>query len=94
MHTLPRPIKPELIDVGDTVEAIYPEDGGLTLRKRGTVSKIDTYVGSRLFLTAEGACIFRYSPGTTSPVKVILIARGPVPSEPLSMFDELLNTRL
>lgn len=92
-HTFPRPVKPELISVGDMIEAVYPEDGGITIRKRGTVHKIDVYAGTRLFLTREGAAIFQYAPGRRAPVKIMLLAREPATNEPLSMFDDLLELR-
>lgn len=83
----PRPIQPELIVVGDEIEAEYPSDGGITVTKRGTVARIDAHAGARHLVTEQGAVLAVWSPGFSSRIKFSLIMRE-YQHETLSLFDD------
>lgn len=84
-------IKPELIDEGDIIEVQYPDDGGITVVKRGVVAYIQAHAGGRYFLTQQGATIACYSPGKPTDLKFSLIARIAPANEMLEMFEERLS---
>lgn len=83
----PRPIAPELIMEGDTIECEYPSDGGITITKRGTVGKIDAWGGLRYFSTDEGGTLAVYQPGRATNVKFTILLRN-YQHETLSLFDD------
>lgn len=83
----PRPIQPELIMVGDEIEAEYPSDGGITVTKRGTVARIDAHAGARHLVTEQGAVLAVWSLGFSSSIKFSLIMRD-YQHESLSLFDD------
>lgn len=83
----PRPIQPELIVVGDEIEAEYPSDGGITVTKRGTVARIDAHAGARHLVTPQGAVLAVYHPGFSTGVKFTLNMRT-YQHDTLSMFDD------
>lgn len=73
---------------GDTIEVEYPEDGGITMLKRGIVSYVQAYAGSRYFITQEGATLARYTPGASSGnVKFTIINRAPMPETMLAGLE-------
>lgn len=88
----PRPIQPELIDEGDIIEVQYPDDGGITMIKRGVVAHINSHAGMCHFLAQQGGVIGRYAPGAFKKPseKFYLIARMPRSHEMLDMFAERL----
>lgn len=87
---LPRPIKPELINVGDTVVVTLPEDGGIVTRHEATVHSTQRHAGMVHLLTADRSVIARYAPGHPSAgVKYTLVRRADVVQEPLALFEEL-----
>lgn len=89
----PRDTKPELIEPGDRVRVTFPEDGGVTVRREGVVSKLQRHIGVVHLLTADGAVLGRYRPGERSLQKYTLLDRAPLIQEPLSLFDDLERIR-
>lgn len=85
---VPRTIAPELIISGDTIEVEYPEDGGVTVVKRGIVAYVQPHAGMRHLLTQEGSVLAVWSPGKRDRVKYTLIDRMPVIGSMLEMFEE------
>lgn len=83
-------IKPELIDEGDIIEVQYPDDGGITIIKRGVVAYIERHAGMRHFLTQQGAVIARHRIGERAKLKFSLIARIAPNNEMLEMFADRL----
>lgn len=81
---LPRPIKPELIELGDTVTAVFKRDNGVQMTQSGTVEKIETRGATRLLRTREGGVIAAWSPGIGTGLTFTLTARREPPQTPLS----------
>lgn len=87
----PRPIEPELIESGDTIEVEYREIDGIISTKRGTVAYIAPHGHARHFVTQYGATIAQYSVARKSDnfgKKFILIDRAPIATPMLDMFTE------
>lgn len=82
-------IKPELISEGDIIEVQFPDDGGITIIKRGVVAYLERHAGMVHFLTQQGSVIARYMPGRPTLDKYTLIARI-APEQPmLDMFQDM-----
>lgn len=84
---MPRPIKPELIEPGDFLEVEYPESGGITVLKRGTVERIEVHGANRHIVTSEGSVLASYYPGMKTGAKFLLIRRS-YGGELLEMFAD------
>lgn len=91
---VPREIKPELVEIGDTISVTFPRDGGLTVTHVGRVAKATTHGKTRYLITAEGATVLAWEP-TGNRVKIILLKREPVPGETLfEMSDNMHEIRV
>ena len=85
---IPRPIQPELIMSGDTIEVEYPEDGGITIVKRGVVAYVQPHAGNRHILTQEGSTLAVWSPGKRDGLSFTLLDRIPNITPMLDFFEE------
>lgn len=92
MNNLPRPIKPELIEIGDDIEVTLPKVDGVVHTLRGVVGKRMDHGAARYLLTAEGYTLLAWEPGRAG-VKVTLHKRKPVYVKPLFDYDVLNETR-
>jgi len=86
---IPRPIKPELIVVGDEISVQYPEDGGVTVTKRGVVDNVEAHAGMRYILTAQGGVLAVWQPGKPDKLTFTLEKRATIIEPMLDMFTEL-----
>lgn len=86
-------LKPELVEVGDTIAVTYPESGGIKITKTGTVAKRIDYNSVRHMMTEEGSTIFSWEPGKNTGIQVVLLAKKPVeqPESMLDMFRERIG---
>jgi hypothetical protein len=84
----PRPIAPELIEAGDTIECEFPETAGVTVIKRGIVAYVQAHAGQRHILTQEGTVLSVWQPGKNNRVKYTLINRAEFGTPMLDMFVE------
>lgn len=82
----PRFIRPETVEIGDTVRVTYPVNGGIEVSKVGTVASREDHGNLRIYLTAEGGHLFDWQPHTTRHVRVTLLARNP-PASGETLFD-------
>lgn len=89
-NTLPRPIRPELIEIGDKVRVTFPTKKGVTMTHEGVVSSRVDHGAVRFLYTEEGATLFSWQVGK-SALRVLLLDRPPAPQEPLSLFTEVLE---
>lgn len=85
----PRTIKPELIEIGDDIEATMPVSKGLTMRMRGIVARIEYHGATRYLSTAEDGLILAWEPGRKN-VKCVLHDR-PVKDQPTLFDTDLLD---
>ena len=56
----PRPIKPELIVIGDTIEVHVPPVRGIERVLTGTVDRITAHKDMRYLFTSDGATLLEY----------------------------------
>lgn len=80
---LPRVIKPELVEIGDTVRVTLRKRNGITFIHEGTVASRVDRGSARLMLTRERAILFAWGGDRQPPIKVELLARPPVAQVPL-----------
>lgn len=85
---LPREIKPELIEIGDTIQVKFRRDGGLTVTHEGRVYESVTHGKTRYLRTAEGTTILAWEPGAPKRQTIILIKREPVEGQTLFEFSD------
>lgn len=91
-NKFPRPIKPELIEIGDDIEVTLPKTDGATHTIRGVVGKRNDHGAVRYLLTAEGYTLLAWSPDRAG-VKVTLHSRMPVPMATLFEPDFITAVR-
>lgn len=84
----PRRIAPENINAADVIEVEYPETGGVTVIKRGTVAYVQAHAGQRHILTQEGTVIAVWAPGVNTKAKFTILGRIGEPSPMLDMLIE------
>lgn len=82
---LPR-IKPELIELGDTISVVHKRNQGVVSILEGIVHERRDSGNVRYLLTAEGATLLAWTPGRTD-VTVRLINRPAKPQPTLAYFD-------
>jgi hypothetical protein len=87
IHPEPRPIKPELIEIGDTIRITFKPYEGVTSELIGTVAERKDYGMQRHLHTAEGGRLLVWEPGKHEPVKITLLDRAPRTAETLDIFD-------
>lgn len=85
----PRPIRPELIEIGDEIEVTLPENAGAIHSYRGTVASREDHGIVRYLSTAQGHILLAWEPGNTTSVKVTLHGRTPIAGQ--SLFDVAEN---
>lgn len=90
-NNLPRLIKPELIEAGDTITVTYPEDHGVQVTKTGIVAYVAPHAGMRHVITQEGGVLAVWAPGISDKLKFTLNKRPAMEQTP--MFD-LLEDRI
>lgn len=93
MINLPRPIKPELIEIGDDIEVTLPKVDGVVHTLRGVVGKRIDHGAARHLLTEEGYTLLAWEPGRAG-VKVTLHKRKPAEQQSLFDYDYLNETRM
>ena len=91
-NLLPRPIKPEMIEIGDEIEVTLPKVDGVVHTLRGVVGKRMDHGAVRYLLTQEGYTLLAWEPGRAG-VKVTLHKRKPVDQQPIFEYDYLNETR-
>ena len=85
-------VEPESVDVGDTIEVVYPADKGIVKRLKGVVAFRENYVtGHRRLYTSEGGILLSWLPGTK--VAVFRIARAAQEPTPLFEIDNTERIR-
>lgn len=93
MRKLPEPrfIKPETVDIGDTIRVVAPDVGdGVERSWIGKVATREDNGSVRAYFTAERGRILTWEPGKPYP-RVTLLNREPVIEEP-ALFDmEMLD---
>lgn len=85
MNKFPRPIKPELIEIGDDIEITLPKTEGVIHKIRGVVSRREDHGNIRYLINDEGYIILAWAPGERTGVIVTLYSRKPVAQ--LSLFE-------
>lgn len=73
----PRFIRPETIDVGDTIRVTFKKNDGIEMSLVGTVARREDHGAMRQMITAEGGIILAWSPGEARNVRVTLLDRAP-----------------
>lgn len=91
-NLLPRPIKSEMIEIGDEIEVTLPKTDGVVHTLRGVVGKRMDHGAVRYLLTQEGYTLLAWEPGRAG-VKVTLHKRKPINQEPIFEYDLLNGTR-
>lgn len=92
MRKLPEPrfIKPESVDIGDTIRVTTQGNDGITTEKVGKVARRDDHGNVRAYFTAENGRLLSWTPGKSSP-RITLLNREPETNEP-ALFDmEMLD---
>lgn len=84
--TEPRFIRPENIEIGDTIRVAYPVNGGIRIIKEGTVAERQDHNACRILLTAEGGHLLAWEPGGQRDIRITLLDRKPVNNDP-TLFD-------
>lgn len=82
----PRPIAPELVDIGDDIATEF-KSAGVTMIQRGIVNRIHRNAGCNTYYTKDDGVIMRHYPGKRFDKKVTLYGRGEQESEQLFSFD-------
>lgn len=80
---LPRDIRPELVEPGDTVRVVHTKRQGIEMVREGRVHTKEEHGQSRLMLTREGGLLFTWSPGVHHRYKLVLLKREPAKQEAL-----------
>lgn len=88
---LPRQIKPELVEIGDTIEVELAKLAGMVIIRKGVVSAFGKNGNVRQLLTSEGGILCAWEPGKPSRVTVTLIKRAPVVQQPLFDFTQAMD---
>lgn len=77
VHPEPRYIRPETIDIGDTIRVTFPKHQGMTNSITGTVAKREEHGMRRHMLTEEGGRLLVWEPGKHENFRVTLLDRNP-----------------
>ena len=85
MNKFPRPIKPELIEIGDDIEIILNQEDGLTLTRRGIVTGREDHGTLRFLIVGKSTILLAWEPGNPTKSKYIVHSRKPVAQ--LSLFE-------
>lgn len=85
----PRPILPELVEVGDTIRVTYRVEDGVTRTSSGKVAeKIDLGPAYQM-VTLEGGLLFTWNAHRDSRFKVELIDREPASQATLPGLEDI-----
>ena len=82
----PRYIKPELVEIGDTINVVHKEVNGVTVSKLGMVADRQHEKHDTIFYTLDGAELFRYGVNYR-PQRVTLLNRVDRRQTLLSLFE-------
>ena len=85
MNKFPRPIKPELIEIGDDIEIIFNLEDGLTLTRRGVVTGREDHGTMRYLIVGKSTILLAWEPGVSTKSKYIVHSRKPV--DQMSLFE-------
>lgn len=85
MKNFPRPIKPELIEIGDDIEIILNPEDGLTLTRRGVVTGREDHGTVRYLIVGKSTILLAWEPGVSTKGKYIVHSRKPVAQ--MSLFE-------
>ncbi len=87
----PREIKPELVEIGDTVRVVHKRKNGVVMTLEGVVGKRVDNGPARHMMTVEGSTLFAWGGRHNSPVTVWLLNRKPQEQDELPMnFSEFM----
>lgn len=88
MRKLPdvRYIKPENVEIGDTILAISHEQYGVEIMRKGIVASREHEGSDRVYYTKEGAVIMRWNM-SLKPRRVTLLHRPEPVETMLEMFE-------
>lgn len=87
---LTRVIKPEQIEIGDTISVTHPRDKGIVLVLEGVVHKKQSSGNVRYFTTKEGSTLLAWVPGVNT-VRVTLISRPETPPAQIQFINDFLD---
>ena len=87
----PRPINPELIEIGDDIEITLPPVDGMTLTRRGTITNITSHGNVRNLIVGSSTVLGVWAPGKRLRGSIIIYSRKPVEQTPLPMFSEAMD---
>lgn len=96
VNTLPRYIKPETADIGDTVRITYEVENGIRHIVEATINRVERWVSSNVirWVNDKGITFLEYHPTDTRNFKVTLLATNrPVTIEPLFDLPEMQEIR-
>jgi len=88
----PRPIAPEMVELGDRVTVTYKSDHGITRAATGTVYAREDNGNVRHMVTREGATLFTWDTTEHPGYTLELLSRAEYPQEGL-WTDSLDETR-
>lgn len=96
MNTLPRYVKPETVDIGDSVRITYDVDNGVRHIVEATVSAIERWQVTNVirWVNDKGITFLEYHPTETRNFKVTLLATNrPQSIQPLFDLPEMQEIR-
>lgn len=88
-NLIPRVIKPELIELGDTISVVHPRDQGIVCILEGVVHERKDSGNVRYLITKEGATLLAWTPGRN--VKVTLLSRPEFKQESLTIVSDFFD---
>jgi hypothetical protein len=90
----PRPIAPELVDIGDDISTEF-KSAGVSMIQRGIVDRIHRNAGCNTYYTKDNGVIMRHYPGKRFDKKITLYGRSDVESSTLfSLDNDEVRTRI
>ena len=87
----PRPIKPELIEIGDDIEITLPPVDGMALTRRGKITGITSHGNVRNLIVGSSTVLGVWAPGERLRGSIIIHSRKPVEQTSLPMFSEAMD---
>lgn len=94
MRTATKPVyvKPEQVNVGDTIRVTFKELNGITTEMVGTVHERQHEGSDRVYYTREGGELFRWNI-SARPTRITLLSeRDPDGQVQLFDYESLLNS--
>lgn len=91
MFRIPKPIKPELVQIGDDITVTHAPNKGIVTSVRGVVARREDHGSVRHLVANEGGSIIAWEPGKDNKVRVVLHGRVEVNNQETLFEVDLLT---